>query len=105
MVATGDFRPQADLRKRRRKTLQYPAWILTGPGDAPRKCMLSDISDTGARVTGLGEDDLPQEFVLLLAKDGSTRRRCRQVWRNDGRVGVEFQKASPAPTRRRPPPR
>jgi hypothetical protein len=101
MVVIGPFRQKAELRKRRRKALHYPAWILTGPQAAPRKCMLWDVSDAGARVTGV-DDDLPEEFILLLSKDGNTRRRCRQVWRTDDRVGVEFLREAPArvPARR-----
>jgi hypothetical protein len=102
MVVIGDYRQQAELRKRRRKPLHYAAWIVIGPTAQPRKCMLSDISDTGARLTGI-QEDLPQEFLLLLSKDGSPRRRCRKVWRDGDRIGVEFIRPAPAPTRRRMP--
>ena len=61
--------------------------------------MLSDISEGGARVIGVGEADLPEEFILLLPNDGSSRRRCRQVWRTDDRVGIQFLRAAP-PARR-----
>jgi len=79
--------------------MHYPAWIVTGPKVQPRKCMLSDIPDGGARATGLGEDALPDEFILLLSKDGSSRRRCRQVWRTADRVGIEFLRPAPAARR------
>src|SRR6185369_16965084 len=81
---------QGEQRRGRRKPLHYPAWILTGPDQPPRKCMLSDVSDTGARIAGIGQEELPAEFLLLLS--GNTRRRCRQVWRNNDRIGVEFVK-------------
>ena len=103
MVVIGDFRQQAELRKRRRKALHYAAWILVGPSAEPRKCMLSDISDSGARLTGISQEGLPQEFLLLLSKEGGPRRRCRQVWRDGDRIGVEFVRPQPAPTRRRMP--
>jgi hypothetical protein len=47
----------------------------------------------------VGEADLPEEFILLLPNDGSSRRRCRQVWCTDDRVGIQFLRAAP-PARR-----
>src|SRR5262245_27999449 len=86
-----------DLRKRRRKLLHYPAWIMTGPRAPLRKCMLWDISDSGARVTDFGDWDPPEQFILLLARDGSSRRRCRRVWREDDRMGVAFLRPAAKP--------
>jgi hypothetical protein len=92
MVATGRFRHQADLRKNRRQPLQYPAWIVLGPEQPPHKCMLSDVSNTGARITTGGDLETPPEFILFLSAEGKTRRKCRVVWRDGASLGVEFSR-------------
>jgi hypothetical protein len=51
---------------------------------------LWDISESGARIAAPRTNFLPPAFDLLLAKDGSSRRVCRVVWRNEGHVGVQF---------------
>ena len=90
MVATGQSRRQADLRKNRRQALRYPAWIVLGPEQPPHKCMLSDVSNTGAKIRTEGDLEPPPEFILFLSADGKTRRHCRVVWRDGASLGVEF---------------
>lgn len=90
MVATGQTRRQADLRKNRRQALRYPAWIVLGPEQPPHKCMLSDVSNTGAKIKTEGDLEPPSEFILFLSADGKTRRNCRVVWRDGASLGVEF---------------
>jgi hypothetical protein len=87
---TGRFRHQADLRKNRRQHLRYPAWIVLGPEQPQHKCMLSDVSNTGARIMTEGGLEPPPEFVLFLSAEGKTRRNCRVVWRDGASLGVEF---------------
>jgi PilZ domain len=94
MVVTGAYRPHAELRKRRRKPLQYSVWVVLGPKEKPLKCTLCDVSDTGARVTIAADVDVPEEFFLLFTIDGSARRHCRPVWRNGDRMGIEFVRPS-----------
>jgi hypothetical protein len=36
------------------------------------------------------DNALPERFILLLSRNGPTRRRCRVVWRNGVNLGVEF---------------
>ncbi len=60
-----------DLRKARRKPLHYPAWIDVGDGSALRDCLIYDISETGARLTIAGEEQVPDNFTLLLSRDGA----------------------------------
>jgi len=92
MVVTGSFRQSAELRKHRRQPLHYPAWIVLGTDQPPYKCMLSDVSKAGAKISIAGHLEIPDEFVLLLSADGRTRRICRVVWREGTHVGVEFQR-------------
>ena len=90
MAATGRSRHQADFRKSRRQSLHYPAWIFLGPEQPPHKCMLSDVSNSGAKMIIQGDLEPPPEFILFLSADGKTRRNCRVVWRNGASLGVEF---------------
>jgi hypothetical protein len=49
-----------------------------------------DVSDAGARLQLDGIDALPDEFILVLSRDGRLNRKCRIMWRRDGMVGVRF---------------
>lgn len=69
--------------------MHYPAWIVFAPGQSPYRCMLFDISASGARIQF--DDNLkpPIEFTLLMSAKGK-RRNCRVIWRDQESVGVEF---------------
>jgi hypothetical protein len=86
----GSVRQKSELRKHRRQPLHYPALILLGRDQQPCMCMLSDVSDGGAKITIAAERDLPDEFVLRLSGRGGTRRHCNVVWRDGMSMGVEF---------------
>ncbi|MGH6769058.1 MAG: PilZ domain-containing protein [Xanthobacteraceae bacterium] len=90
MASAGPNRNPADMRKHRRQPLHYPAWILLRPDHAPLQCMLSDVSNSGAKIAVSDDHELPEEFILILSPGGGTRRNCRVVWREGGRLGVEF---------------
>jgi hypothetical protein len=90
MVVTDKIRGRAELRKKPRRQFQYTARIVADPATPPRPCAISDISDGGARLVLNSEADLPEQFVLLLTKEGNARRKCRVVWRSGSIIGVEF---------------
>jgi hypothetical protein len=94
MVETGPSRQGAELRRHRRQPLHYPAWIVLAADQPPYKCMLSDVSKAGAKISIAGHLEVPDEFSLLLSEDGSTRRSCRVVWRESTHMGVEFTRQS-----------
>jgi len=81
---------QPNQRKHRRQPLHYQAWIVLGRDQPHHKCMLSDVSKTGAKIKVEGDLEPPPEFVLLLAEGGSSRRNCRIVWRDGADLGIEF---------------
>jgi hypothetical protein len=56
-------------------------------------CVLSDISDTGARLDVEDVNVVPERFMLLLSGTGSARRSCRVIWRGDAQIGVAFEKS------------
>jgi PilZ domain len=80
-----------DQRRARRKPLRYDARLAVGPGQF-HDCVLSDVSDTGARIELQDAKNLPDRFLLLLSENGAARRFCRVVWRKARSVGVAFEK-------------
>jgi hypothetical protein len=90
MVMTGNYRNRAELRKKPRRAFHYAAKILTDGTSPPRKCAVTDISHSGARLVLETAEELPDRFLLLLTKNGGARRRCKVIWRNGTTVGVQF---------------
>jgi PilZ domain len=93
MVVVGNYRNQAELRKKPRRQFHYNASILLDAKSAPQPCAIADVSATGARILLAAECTLPERFILLLTRSGEARRHCRLVWRDGLAAGVEF----PAP--------
>lgn len=77
-------------RKHVRRPLSYPARIDAGDGSPPRECLLNDVSEEGAQIAVAAPQELPDSFILILGFDGTARRRCRMMWRSEGRIGVKF---------------
>jgi PilZ domain len=51
---------------------------------------LLDISEGGVKLQITEPTLVPEEFILLLSRFGSVRRRCRVVWRSDDQLGAKF---------------
>jgi hypothetical protein len=67
-------------------------FIMGIDGTWRRNCLMTDISQTGARLTVEGSMeglDL-KEFFLLLSSTGLAYRRCRMVRVAGDQIGVEF---------------
>ena len=89
-----------EQRKDYRKPLSYPARIDRRNGSLPLPCLIRDVSASGAKVLVETADDIPDHFLLLLAKKNGALRDCRVVWRQGKQLGVEFLKPrmpKPAP--------
>jgi PilZ domain len=80
-----------DKRKVWRRPIRYSAWMALD-NDKLHGCVLSDISDSGARIDVEDDAALPERFVLLLSGNGLARRNCRVIWRAPGQVGVAFER-------------
>lgn len=89
MVAAGSDRKQRELRKKPRRLLHYRAQIVLDKNGKLRPCSIVDISESGARIVLDTSEALPKRFLLLLASRGGIRE-CRQVWRDELTLGVEF---------------
>jgi hypothetical protein len=81
---------QANKRANPRKQLWYPAKIDCRDGSALRDCQFRDISVSGARIKTDKLNDLPSEFILMLAQIGMPHRRCHVVWQTTTEAGVQF---------------
>jgi len=69
--------------------MRYAAWIALKPGEL-HGCVLSDISETGARIDVEDSKIIPDRFPLFLSRAGAARRICKVVWRKPKQVGVTF---------------
>jgi hypothetical protein len=90
MAEVSGSHSRTELRKTPRQHFHYAAKILTDRKEPLRPCLISDISEGGARLLLDNNDELPDRFMLLLSARGETRRRCRVIWRKDLTVGVAF---------------
>ena len=70
--------------------MRFEAWLMLESGERC-ECALSDISHIGARINIPDSGAIPDNFVLLLAENGSARRRCRVIWRKPRELGVKFK--------------
>jgi len=73
-----------------RRDARYGVWIAYGDDRTLVPCTLLDVSQSGARLMLPGNEDVPDDFMLLLSEHGRARRQCRVAWRRKDKVGVEF---------------
>jgi len=78
-----------DRRKNQRHSINRVAKFYTEAGALPRDCMITDISELGARLFAEGVE-VPNQFHLLIVVGKEFRRECRVVWRLGGEIGVTF---------------
>jgi hypothetical protein len=79
-----------DKRKSRRRPIRYVAWATSDSGER-QSCLLSDMSETGARIDVENAAQVPEQFMLLLSANGAARRACQVVWRTHSQIGVRFE--------------
>ena len=91
----------SDKRKAPRREVQYTAWIAR-KGEPLEGCVLSDISDKGARLDVENPKTIPDEFMLFLSSTGTPRRKCNVAWRTDTQIGVKFDEPLPQKPKRNP---
>ncbi|HUC49513.1 MAG TPA: PilZ domain-containing protein [Xanthobacteraceae bacterium] len=90
MVVIGSYRTRTELRKHPRRPFKYNAKIAAGKGKPLLDCMIVDVSEGGARICLARDVELPQIFILILTRDGSTRRHCQTLRREGTVLGVRF---------------
>ena len=78
-----------EQRKNARRSINRVALFYTEAGQLPRSCMLTNISQSGARL--YCDIEMPPRFTLVVTGEGTPQRHeCRVVWRLGGELGVEF---------------
>jgi PilZ domain-containing protein len=78
-----------ERRQHRRFTINRIAKYQTDATTLPRDCMITDISEHGARLFADGVE-VPDQFHLLISGERGERKECRVVWRLGGEIGVTF---------------
>jgi hypothetical protein len=78
-----------EKRIAKRQPLRYTAWVAL-TAEQRHGCVVSDVSESGARIDVQDSSALPDHFVLMLTSNGSARRFCRVMWRKPTQVGVQF---------------
>jgi hypothetical protein len=91
-----------DKRKDLRRPMQYTAWVALADSKTPQGCVLSDISESGARLDIENAESVPDDFVLLLSRRGVPKRKCRVIWRTEHQLGVTFDRTLPARDKPKP---
>jgi len=81
---------KGDKRKARRHRMRFDAWLVLEDGERC-DCALFDISHIGARINVPDSEAIPDNFILLFASNGTTRRHCRVIWRKPRELGVKFE--------------
>lgn len=78
---------KVDKRKNVRRNSDAAGTIYFNAAHIP--CRLENISDGGACVQLASDTTIPPYFVLIIPLE-KLERSCFVVWRNGGRVGVQF---------------
>jgi hypothetical protein len=85
------------MRKERRKNFRVE-WNTGGKivveGRTICSCIISNLSNGGAKISKVDSTDIPDQFVLSFV-DPVAPRLCRVSWRRDNEIGVQFA-AAPA---------
>jgi hypothetical protein len=80
-----------ERRRASRRVINRLAQYYCEGNQFPRNCLVSDISETGARLHS--EADMPEAFVLEVSGEGfSAKHDCRVVWRLGHEMGVAFER-------------
>jgi hypothetical protein len=81
-------------RAHKRRPVQRSAWLVDHVSGRHCRCVMSDVSEGGARLELPAGINPPQIFALSLTETGKVLRFCEVRWRRGGAVGVRFVDAS-----------
>jgi hypothetical protein len=74
-------------RRSERRECKRVAKIQFGTGSLPRDCMITDLSNGGAKI--IAEYlDIPSQFTIIFSTGNP--RQCRLAWRIGCELGAEF---------------
>ena len=78
-----------EKRESKRYSINRVAKFVTESGALPRDCIVTNISEGGARLFSEAAN-IPDQFRLLIDGDTPIPEECRVVWRLGGEIGVAF---------------
>jgi hypothetical protein len=78
-----------EKRKATRRNLERSCWMQLAPNHVIPSS-ISNISQTGAKLNLPEDVELPEQFDLLLTRDGSVARKVELAWRSEETVGLKF---------------
>jgi hypothetical protein len=79
---------RGERRRNFRVEWNSPATLQDNERGLARPCIVSNFSNTGAKITGVVASTVPDEFILGMAPGRA--RNCRVLWRSGDTLGVEF---------------
>ena len=77
-------------KRETRKSLHQPAWVTLEGGFAARKCLVRDMSSSGAKITVEDSSVLAGRVRVAFSRDTSSGWNCQVVWRRGKTFGVRF---------------
>jgi hypothetical protein len=78
-----------ERRKNFRVEWNSPAKIYDCNGHFVRLCIVSNFSNSGAKIAGVEPGTVPDEFILRISPHGRAHR-CHVIWRSKDGLGVGF---------------
>ncbi|MBB5045807.1 hypothetical protein HNR60_000542 [Rhodopseudomonas rhenobacensis] len=73
-----------------RKAVHETGWITLEGGFAARRCVVLDLSASGAKITLDSPQALNAKLRLAFSRDARQGRNCEVVWRRGSTFGVKF---------------
>jgi hypothetical protein len=79
-----------ERRKNPRVEWSSPATIRRLDGHMVCRCVLGDLSDGGAKITGVTASAIPDQFMLRVDRGLNGVRKCQVLWRSADELGLVF---------------
>ena len=80
---------RSDHRKSERKVVTIPIHLMSKGLPIPLRCIASELSERGARLTVPASEWLPSSMTVVGLSNGY-ERHCSVAWRIGDKVGVLF---------------
>lgn len=82
---------QLSKKRELRKSIQQTGWISLEGGFAARKCLVHNMSSTGAKITVSDDSSaLAGRVQLAFSRNSAAGRPCKVVWKRGHCFGVKF---------------
>jgi len=82
--------PGGEKRRALRRGVCWNGLIHDHQGSIIAQCFMMDVSASGAKLVLDAGINVPDAFVLTLARNAAVRRNCEVVWRAAASIGVCF---------------